>query len=96
MEGVIRYKIHYQHLGFTLQNLNMETSISNITYKYALLPIYIRHVEYKGKQYEMYINGQTGKVYGKVPRSRGKVFSFFAKAIGLAGIIIGIVLAIIL
>ncbi len=95
-EDFIQYKINRMYPGYTLQNLQMEVGINNVTYKYVLLPIYLRHIEYKGQRYEMYINGQTGRVYGKVPRACGKVFSFFAKAFTFAAITLGIILAIIL
>ena len=54
-------------------------------YKYVLLPVYVGNTEYKNKKYELLINGQTGKVYGKAPKSPWKVFRFFASAFLLVG-----------
>jgi hypothetical protein len=40
---------------------------SGLTYKLALLPIYIGNYAFQGKPYRLFINGQTGKVGGKKP-----------------------------
>jgi ribosomal protein S27AE len=40
---------------------------SGLTYKLALLPIYIGNYPFQGKRYSLYVNGQTGKVSGKKP-----------------------------
>lgn len=78
MEEVIRRKIKQQHSGVRIVDLKLDMEITDVKYKYALLPIYVGRTEYKGKKYELYVNGQTGKVYGKTPKSKWKVFTFFA------------------
>ncbi|MCQ2420675.1 MAG: zinc ribbon domain-containing protein [Clostridia bacterium] len=35
--------------------------------RYVLLPVYLLHVEFEKKQYEFAVNGQTGRVVGKLP-----------------------------
>ncbi|MBR3144850.1 MAG: hypothetical protein IKF53_03030 [Clostridia bacterium] len=40
--------------------------------KYALLPVYLLNMTYKGKNYRLAVNGQTGKVVGELPISRAK------------------------
>ena len=40
---------------------------SGLTYKLALLPIYIGNYPFQGKRYRLLVNGQTGKVGGKKP-----------------------------
>jgi ribosomal protein S27AE len=40
---------------------------SGLTYKLALLPIYVGNYPFQGKRYRLLINGQTGKVSGKKP-----------------------------
>jgi len=40
---------------------------SGLTYKLALLPIYIGNYPFQGKRYRLLVNGQTGKVDGKKP-----------------------------
>ena len=54
----------------------------NTTYKYLLLPVYIGHSEYKKKLYRFYMNGQSGKVWGKTPKSPVRILT--AVLLGLA------------
>ena len=46
---------------------------SNETYKYILIPVYSTTYDYKGKNYTVMINGQTGKVNGLYPYSIAKI-----------------------
>lgn len=71
--------------GGNVEGLVVDTKTTNITYKYALLPIYVGHSEYNGKKYDLYINGETGKVYGNTPVSLGKVFLTVAAALVVVG-----------
>lgn len=71
---------------------NADTSYFNTSFKYLLLPVYVGHHTYKNKNYNFYVNGSTGKVSGKVPRSGWKIF-FFVLAIVL-GISLPILLSI--
>lgn len=71
--------------GFTasVEGLVVNTTMTNITYKYVLLPVFVGHTEYKGEKYELYINGQSGKTVGKSPVSIWKVLGLAAMGIGL-------------
>src|SRR4030066_1905169 len=40
---------------------------SGLTYKLALLPIYIGNYPFQGKRFRLLVNGQTGKVGGEKP-----------------------------
>ena len=68
--------------------LNVKTAILKQKYKYILVPVYVGHYKYKGKLYNFFINGSTGKITGKTPISAWKVF--FTVLISLA-IVAGIV-----
>ena len=46
---------------------------SSLTYKLALLPIYIGNYAFQGKRYRLFINGQSGKVNGKRPVDNLKI-----------------------
>lgn len=46
---------------------------------YALLPVWLLNVKWGGETHLFAINGQSGKVAGRLPVSKGKVFAFFAK-----------------
>lgn len=43
------------------------TAYSEVTYKYLLVPIWFIDVNYKKKIYRFLMNGQTGRITGKVP-----------------------------
>lgn len=48
-------------------------NLSNVKYKYLMLPIWMSNFQFKGKIYNFMVNGQTGKVSGKAPVSPFKV-----------------------
>lgn len=97
MDGVIRDKINtkYGQNSTKVENLLLDKTITTVTYKHVLLPIYIGHTEYKGKKYPLYLNGQTGKIHGQTPKSGWKVF-FTLAAMGLAAAGVGILVALFL
>ncbi len=51
-----------------------DIKLSKETFKHVLLPVYISAYRYKGKEYQFYINGQTGAVTGTRPYSFWKIF----------------------
>ncbi len=59
--------------GDTQRNLQIHPTFSDIKIKHTLLPVYIGHYHYKGKDFPFYANGQTGKIGGKTPISWVKV-----------------------
>ena len=50
---------------------------------YALFPVWIYKYKYGGKDYNYYVNGQTGKVIGKTPVSKLKVLIYTIFSTGL-------------
>ncbi len=63
---------------------------SGLTYKLALLPIYIGNYPFQGKRYRLLVNGQTGKVGGKKP-----VDSLKATMLLIGGFILLVVIVVI-
>lgn len=66
--------------GYTNINVkNSETHIRNARWQYALLPVWA--LTYKDKQkdkvYYFAMNGQTGKIWGKLPVDKGKLAGLF-------------------
>ena len=45
---------------------------------YALLPVWLLNVKWNGGEYLFAVNGQTGKICGRLPASKGKAWAFFA------------------
>jgi len=66
--------------------------VANGSYKYALYPVWILNVKWKGQNHTFAMNGQTGKFVGNIPTEEKK-----AKLIGgLGGAAIGILIYIII
>ncbi len=68
-------------------HLNVSTIHNDVTYKYVLMPIYAMHYKFKKKNYDVSVNGNTGKVYGKAPISFWRVL--IAVLLGVA-VLVGI------
>ena len=68
--------------------LNVSTSHENLTYKYVMLPVYVGNFNYKQKLFNFFVNGSTGRVNGKTPKSALKialtVLFFVAVVVGIA------------
>lgn len=60
---------------------------SNGSYRYALLPVYMVTTKYNGELYTFAINGQTGKVTGRIPCDNTKFWLTFA---GIAAAIVAV------
>jgi len=65
---------------------NTSIGFSNGKIRYALLPVWMLNIKYKGQNYHFSINGQNGKVVGEYPVDEGKKKRYMAKilAIGYA------------
>ena len=56
-------------------------------FRYALLPVWMLNSKYNGEMYTFAVNGQTGKVSGRLPVDKKKFWLFFG---GIAAVIIAI------
>ena len=52
---------------------NYTPSYENVDSKYAMLPVWLFNVDYKGELYQFAVNGETGKIAGKLPISKLKI-----------------------
>ncbi|MEO6325456.1 MAG: zinc ribbon domain-containing protein [Thermoanaerobaculia bacterium] len=59
--------------GDTYRDLEVHTDYAGVSYKNALLPIWIAAYQYAGKPYRFLVNGVTGKVAGEAPYSWVKI-----------------------
>ena len=73
LKGRIEEKILREHHADHARVHNMSTSYSDVKYKYLLLPVWLSSFTYKGKIYQFFVNGETGKVAGKSPVSALRV-----------------------
>lgn len=63
------------------------------TYKYALYPVWLLNTMWNGNKYTFAMNGQTGKLVGDVPYSKGKFYGIlFGVLLGLWAALLGIVM----
>ena len=73
MEREIRDLVR-RDIGGDEQRINrLNTSMSDLTFKHVLLPVWLAAYKYQGKTYRFVVNGQTGKVKGERPWSKGKI-----------------------
>lgn len=89
VDGRLRSLILGQYVHDRVAYFNVSTTHSNVTYKYVMLPVYVGNYTYKSKPYNFFVNGCTGKVYGKTPLSALKIA--LTVLLGLA-VIVGIIL----
>ena len=62
-------------IGREKRNLTMSAgNWIGMTYKHLLLPVWIGTYHYRGKEFHLLVNGQTGKIGGRKPRDTVKVF----------------------
>ena len=70
--------------GDTHRNLDVETDYSGQTFKHILAPIWLLTYNYGARNFQVVINGYTGAIAGKYPKSWIKItLAIFA----LAGVI---------
>lgn len=62
----------------SLHDVRCNVFYKNQQYIYALLPVWFLNYNYKGKDYEFAMNGQTGTMFGELPVSPVKKFFFGA------------------
>lgn len=62
----------YSHMKVNRQNIQVNRSSVN----YGLLPVWKYMYRYKNEDYPFYVNGQTGKIVGTAPISKGKVWVY--------------------
>ena len=66
----------------SVSTLSENISIDYTAKHYALLPVWMLHTKWQGKDYLFAMNGQTGKLTGDLPVSWGRFWAYFA---GIAG-----------
>lgn len=76
MDDKINGDVRRQIGGDELRNLNIRTHYSDATYKHILLPIWNAIYTYQNKQFRYMVNGETGTVSGKAPKSAWKITFF--------------------
>jgi hypothetical protein len=88
MEDQIRSDVRSDIGGDEQRIHNISTQWQDLRFKHILLPVWLAAYRYRGKVYQILINGQTGEVEGARPYSWIKI----ALATLAAAIVIGVVI----
>ncbi len=88
MDSALRRHILAQYHYDRLDYLNVSTTHENVKYKYVMLPVYVGNSRFKKKLYNFYVNGCSGKVTGKSPKSILKILLAVLIGCGIIGVII--------
>ncbi len=92
MDRMIRRDVKYDIGGDDQRISDVQTQISDVTFKHILLPVWLAAYKYRGKTYRFVVNGRTGRVQGERPYSAWKIA--FAVLIGMIlALIAGFVIA---
>ena len=86
MDRMILRDVKYDIGGDRQRVSNVDTSISDVTFKHILLPVWLAAYKYRGRTYRFVVNGRTGRVQGERPYSAIKI---------TIAVLIGLVLALI-
>ncbi|MCL2846231.1 MAG: hypothetical protein FWE38_00910 [Firmicutes bacterium] len=84
----MRTRIMRKHGADHVQHLDIRTRFHDRRFNYILLPVYINNYRYKEKTYNFFINGATGKVVGRYPRSRVKIALLVLGGLAVLGLAI--------
>ena len=73
MDRVIARDVKFDIGGDRQRIHDIQTQISDITFKHILLPVWLAAYKYRGKTYRFVVNGRTGRVRGERPYSAIKI-----------------------
>lgn len=74
--------------GDTHRNLQVEDDFSGQTFKHILTPIWLLTYNYNRQTYQVVINGYTGAIAGKYPKSWVKIFFALLAGLVVAGVVV--------
>lgn len=78
-----------QDIGGDTQRISsMDVSLAEETFKHVLLPVFVSSYRYNGKEYNFFVNGETGALSGKRPYSFWKIFFAVVGVLLVVGIIL--------
>ncbi len=73
MDRVIERDVKFDIGGDRQRVHDIDTQISDITFKHILLPVWLAAYKYRGETYRFVVNGRTGTVKGERPFSAIKI-----------------------
>ena len=79
MQNSVSSELSVSITGYnSVSTLSENISIDYTAKHYALLPVWMLHTKWQGKDYRFAMNGQTGKLVGDLPVDKRKVAAWFA------------------
>lgn len=92
MHQVILRDVRFDIGGDAQRIHDVDTDVSNVTFKHILLPVWLAAYKYRGCTFRFVVNGRTGRVQGERPYSAWKIT--IAVVLGLcAAAAVGFVIA---
>lgn len=82
-----RAKMQFRYDNY--EYINVKSTFNSIMWRYIYLPLWISSYAFNKKTYRFLVNGSTGKVSGKVPRSGWKIFGLVMGILAGVGILAG-------
>ena len=73
MDRIIARDVKFDIGGDRQRIHDIQTQISNVTFKHILLPVWLAAYKYRGATYRFVVNGRTGRIQGERPWSRLKI-----------------------
>ena len=73
MDRVILRDVKFDIGGDRQRVHDVQTQVSDVTFKHILLPVWMAAYKYRGKTYRFVVNGRTGRVQGERPWSAWKI-----------------------
>ncbi len=73
MDAIIRRDVKFDIGGDRQRISDVQTRISDVTFKHILLPVWLAAYKYRGQSYRFVVNGRTGQVQGERPWSWVKI-----------------------
>lgn len=86
MDRVIERDVRFDIGGDQQRIAQIDTQLSEVTFKHVLLPVWLAAYKYRGKTYRFVVNGQSGRVQGERPYSAWKI----AAAVTVGLIVVGL------
>jgi len=87
MDRMIERDVRFDIGGDRQRIERIDTTLSNVTFKHILLPVWTAAYKYRGKSYRFVVNGRSGTVKGERPWSWVKITLAALLAALIAGII---------
>ncbi|TYB83146.1 TFIIB-type zinc finger domain-containing protein [Maritimibacter fusiformis] len=87
MDQIILRDVKFDIGGDRQRVHSVDTTISDVTFKHILLPVWLAAYKYRGKTYRFVVNGRSGKVQGERPWSGWKIAFAVIAGLIVAGIV---------